>query len=352
MARCRRLVAVVVALLGALLLDARLAVAQPRERAVDSASADALFRRAKALMEQEKYQEACIAFDSSFDLEPAIGTALNAANCYELLGRTATARARWSVGVELSRKRNDPRGAFAQERFDELSKIVPWLTIHVVNAGKVRGLVVRKGAVTLSAGAYGSELPTDPGPVSVLVLQGDDVLYSRTVDLKASEHRDVMLDLEKIYAEAPRDRKKLSEAEVELGGSAPAEPVRYWNGQRIAGLITGVAGIAAMGIGFGFGGAALGEKPTIEAECVPAARDTSYCSPVGRAAAQSTEINGHLAEGFIIGGAVITAVGITLFFAAPTPGGDLDERAEVPPVFGVGAYGNGSEAGISARGTF
>jgi hypothetical protein len=186
----------------------------------------------------------------------------------------------------------------------------------------------------------------------VLVLEGDDVLYSRTVDLKAAEHREVVLDLEKIFREAPRDRKKLSESRVELGGSAPTEIVRYWNGQRIGGLVTGIAGIAAMGIGFGFGGATLGEKSTIEESCVAAARDTSYCSPVGRAAAESTQLNGHLAEGFIIGGAVITAVGITLFFAAPSPSGDLDERASSPPVFGVSAYGGTAEVGVAARGSF
>src|SRR5437764_5986851 len=55
------------------------------------ATAEALFEDGKRLASAGEYAAACPKFAASQKLDPAVGTALNLADCYEKLGRTACA---------------------------------------------------------------------------------------------------------------------------------------------------------------------------------------------------------------------------------------------------------------------
>ncbi|MDX2093760.1 MAG: hypothetical protein SFX73_38335 [Kofleriaceae bacterium] len=80
---------------GVLALSAATAMAQPA-----STQAESLFRHGKALMQEKKLAEACIAFEGSYKLDPSTTTLLNHADCREKNGQLATA---WGLFVDAQR---------------------------------------------------------------------------------------------------------------------------------------------------------------------------------------------------------------------------------------------------------
>ncbi|MBL8743281.1 MAG: hypothetical protein JNK04_19355, partial [Myxococcales bacterium] len=70
-------------------------VAQPAAKP----AAEALFESAKQRMEAGDYAGACAKFDASQSLDPAIGTLLHLGDCYERIGRTASA---WAAFLEAA----------------------------------------------------------------------------------------------------------------------------------------------------------------------------------------------------------------------------------------------------------
>ena len=59
--------------------------------ATEVAVAQGLYDNAKVLMEQGKYGDACPKLEESLRLDPGLGTQYHLADCYEHLGRTASA---------------------------------------------------------------------------------------------------------------------------------------------------------------------------------------------------------------------------------------------------------------------
>ena len=107
---------------GSLLLRAMLGAAvaacslSPRIARADdeAATAQALFDQATALKANEDWAGACPKFESSYRLDPALGTLLNLANCFEKLGKIASAWARWEEAYQWATKNGDDRAEYAK----------------------------------------------------------------------------------------------------------------------------------------------------------------------------------------------------------------------------------------------
>ena len=61
-------------------------------RAEDETPARALFKQGRALANEGKYAEACPKFEESLRLEVGVGTQFNLADCWEHVGKTASAQ--------------------------------------------------------------------------------------------------------------------------------------------------------------------------------------------------------------------------------------------------------------------
>ena len=105
--------------LGALSGSAR---AQTAQSGSDKVAAEALFEDARKLAAAGKYADACPKFADSERLDPSPSTLLNLANCWEKVGRTATAWAtyREAESAANAAKRQDYM-ATAQRHADALA---------------------------------------------------------------------------------------------------------------------------------------------------------------------------------------------------------------------------------------
>src|SRR6478752_1211600 len=71
-------------------------LAVPLAHAGDAATAEALFRDGRALMEAGNYKDACPKLEESYAQDPATGTLLALGICQEHVGKTASAWATYS----------------------------------------------------------------------------------------------------------------------------------------------------------------------------------------------------------------------------------------------------------------
>src|SRR5262245_60063855 len=95
------------------------AQADPTE--AERAQATSLFKEAKALMDEQRYAEACRKFEDSQRLDPGGGTLLNLAVCHEQVGRAATALAEFKQALETAKRDGrDRRVQLAEEHIAAL----------------------------------------------------------------------------------------------------------------------------------------------------------------------------------------------------------------------------------------
>ncbi|MEJ7601983.1 MAG: hypothetical protein WKG01_29070 [Kofleriaceae bacterium] len=101
-----------------------------------------LFDEGRALAAKGKHLEACVLFEKSYELEAAVGTQLNLADCAERDGNPRKAWVRWTAAAEEFERMGDPRAKFAHGRADALA---PKLAAVVVKLARprTRKLVVR-----------------------------------------------------------------------------------------------------------------------------------------------------------------------------------------------------------------
>ena len=134
----------------------------PREARADSkAVAEALFRDGVQLFLDNHIDESCAKLDESQRIDPALGTLLYLASCHEKQGRTASAWSEFSSAKQWAlRLEQGERIAFAQQ---QLESIEPRLSVIVIEAPPIAGLVLLMDDRPLSAAVAGTALPVDGG---------------------------------------------------------------------------------------------------------------------------------------------------------------------------------------------
>src|SRR5579872_1852624 len=119
-----------------------------RAQTTDVARAETLFNAAKALLDAGQYVDACTKFAESKRLAPGLGVTLYLADCYERIGRTASAWAEFRSAEGLARERSDKRVDLARARAQALEGKLDRLTVSVAPTVPQAGLqVLRDGAV-------------------------------------------------------------------------------------------------------------------------------------------------------------------------------------------------------------
>jgi hypothetical protein len=273
-------------------------LALPAPAHAQQAAADALFDSARTAMAKGDFAAACEQFRASDQLDPALGTELNLADCEEKRGHVASA---WELYRTAQEKlgEKDERVALARSRAQALEPRIPKLTLTLAS-GAPKDSTVREGQVDLGSGTFGVALPVDPG-AHVLVISAPG-FQPRTVQisLKEGEARTLSVGPGAPLAAAPVNARSL--ATQPLAAQAPAP--RVHPSGRTLGFTLGGVGVAGLGVGAIAGLLEIGKKHTVDADC----QADKSCTSAGLDAAHSArtlEIVSNV--GWVVGAAALSA---------------------------------------------
>jgi serine/threonine-protein kinase len=307
--------------IGAAALLAALALPAPahaQASAGDKAAAEALFDRGLTLMRKNEFREACQALEQSQAIERGLGTMLYLAECYEKLGRTASA---WALFREAaSEARAEGQTARAEQGAARATAIEPKLsklTVQVAPGNLVAGFELFRDGQPVGRALFGVPVPVDPGEHQLEARAPGRQPWNSVERVGAdADSVSVMvpeLAVDPAAAAAPPKEPAPLTASVSStseGGKPPATT------QKTVGLLVGAAGIVALGVGGVFGARAMSKNSDAEDVCAGERCPTRE----GERLSDQANDAATLANVFVIGGAALAATGIVLYLTAPSPG--------------------------------
>jgi hypothetical protein len=346
----RRAIALCLALAGMTATPAARAQADP---AAGKAQAEALYQEAKALMAKGQFEEACPRLAESQKLDPGGGTLLNLAVCHEKAGKIATAWAELNEALSVARRDGrDDRVKLAEEHIQLLAPRLPRLTITVPPGSSADGLVIKLGGILVGPVSYGTSMPIDPGLHTVRAEAPGRTPWTTTIETKEGTSSTVEPPPLAAAPAAP----KLPPPTLKPEPPNQVQPASKSNSLQIAGFVIGGVGVAALGVGAGFGVTATSRWSESNAQC-----PEEHCNQMGAdlslEATQAAPI-ANIAIG--VGAAGVIAGATLLIVAGARKSGVPDKRAERSPghsaLAGVrvtaAPFFDGRGGGLAVRGTW
>jgi serine/threonine-protein kinase len=320
------------------------ATALAQASASDKASAEALFDDALELMKAGHYAEACPKLENSQRIDPGVGTLLYLGECYERLGRTASAWASFREAASQAEASGQAKRAkAAHERIAKLEPDLAYLTIEVAEGTRsLPGLHIRRDGADAGTGIIGAAVPVDPGQVKVEVTAPDHESFSVSVRIQPRARQTVLIPTlapaEHPAEVAPVVPLATTEQQPPAKNGAPPPPPAAQaqtksdgSTQRIIGIAVAGLGVVGIGVGSYFGVRAMSDEKKADDECSP-----TQCQEQGQLD-HSTDAHNHAkisTISFAVGGGLL-AVGGVVYFTAPHKSSSVG----VTPLFGPGFAG-------------
>ena len=214
--------------------------------------ARAFFNEARELVAQGNYTAACPKFEQSLALEAGLGTQFNLADCWEHLGRVASAQALF-IGAAASAKAagQSEREQVLRDRAAALEPRIPRLVVEVADPDPK--LVVKRGDLPLDTDAYGRAKPVDPGSYEIVakapgkkswkmlvaVAPGSAVLTVQVPKLEPEDGPVAALPPKPLAAKAAAPAAVQYLPRADKGGHGPSFAVLSLGGVGVAGLAVG-----------------------------------------------------------------------------------------------------------------
>lgn len=283
------------------------APAHAQPSAGDATEASKHFQAGRDAIKANRIDEACALFAHSYQLDPALGTALNLADCVERQGHLARA---WRLFDLVARESSavPSRAKFARGRADALKPRLATLLVHVHEPG-VPGLALDIAGERVAAGAELRAL-VDPGAVELVASAPGRATFRATVHVVAN-------DMSVVEIPALASRSAPTPTPTPAPVAAPAQDTRIRRSRLW--LAGGVGAGGALGLGAALGFAISARRiydGAFDADCRDTARGIA-CTARGNATIARAGDRADLATGFAIGGAVLVAAGAALYFTAP-----------------------------------
>jgi len=279
------------------------ASAAPRE-------AQERFEEGRALVKAGNPTDAIPKFLASIAADPTTAAVLNLADCYEKVGKLASAHARFRQAQELSREKDPARSDEARKRAELLEPRLS--TVTLIPPANPEDARVWMDGVEVPASEWGKPSPYDAG-VHELVMQdrrGKRRVVS--VEVRASASR-MTVPIEGVEPTAPPVSSPPLVAPVTTAGPPPAET----SSTRTIGLVVGATGLVAVGVGAVTGLLALGASSDLKEAC------PSYPQCPGDRRSELVDLDdrarslGTVSTVTFIAGAALIATGLVLVFTAP-----------------------------------
>jgi hypothetical protein len=305
----------------------------------DPVAARTLFQDARKLMAESKYEQACPKLEESLNLDPGIGTMFNLADCWEHVGRTASAWSRFLDAASAAKNAGQAgREKVARDRASALEPHLSRLTIAVAVAPP--GLEVHDGGRSVAASLFGTAIPVDPGAHTIEAKAPGKKPWQGVVQVAAGG-ASVSVTVPPLATDDTAVAAPPAAPVVAAPGSASESMTvstadsSHGRTQRVAGWITASLGVVGVAVGAGLGLAgesknnqAKGLCPTLL--CTQQVIDQHTMLVNG---AQSMFTSSYVA--FAAGGAAILG-GLALVLTAPR---GHSEALAVAPVVGLDRLG-------------
>lgn len=257
--------------LASLGLPVCLTTAHAQGRVADKATAEALFDQGLALMREGRFEQACARFERSQAIERGLGTMLYLADCYERVGRTATAWALFREAASMADAAGQRERAVAgTKRAEALKPKLAHITVQVEETRRRPGLRVTRNGATLPESLWGIPLPVDPGDHALRVSAPGHATIETTVRVQAgpSQLEYPVPELKPLATASASASEAPSSSLYEVAPSAVARASAAGDTQRMVGLITAGAGAVSVVVGAVFGTRAIVKDNEAEEFCV------------------------------------------------------------------------------------
>lgn len=296
-----------------------------------AAQAEVLFKDARALMAEGKYDDACPKLRASQELDPGYGTLWNLGECLSKQGKTASAWATYREAADMARKAEQvDRVEKAERKAGELEPRLEKLSITV--AVEAPGMVVKRDGLGVAHAIWGSALPVDPGKHLIEAsAPGKKPWKSEIVSRGPGETTSVRIPALDDLPAPPPAPVRVAQPVVDPGSPA----------LRTAGLVAGGAGLAGLAIGGVLGGLASSKWSDAQSNHC---RTPTLCDAEGVKLVGDAHTFAAASTGLFIGGGVLAAAGVTLYL---TGRGRAPARAAIAVQPVVGAV-----RGLSIEGRF
>ncbi|WP_437669931.1 hypothetical protein [Sorangium sp. So ce131] len=203
-------------------------------RAEDKAGAVALFREAGALVDAGQPARACPKYEESLRLYDSANTRYFLADCYERIGKMASAWAQFlEVAARVHASGDRAKEAKARERAAAVQPKVSRLAV-VVEAASTPGLEVKRDGAPVGPGQWGVPMPVDAGTHVVEASAPGKRAWTARVEVKPDGATSTLV------VRALEDDPASGDA-GDAGGAG--------SGRRALALVTGGAGVVAVGVG-------------------------------------------------------------------------------------------------------
>src|SRR5258705_7891007 len=222
------------------------------QAARDPAGAEKLFAEARKLLDAGKYAEACQRLADSQKLDPGVGTLLTLAQCYEKMGRTATAWATYHEAAAAARANGQAdREKKAARAADTLEPNLPKLTVTVPDSAVEKGVEVKRNGAPVPKSLWGVSEPVDPGEYVIEARATGRKPWSTRVKAEPGRATAVILP----PLDEPANQPAAASTAAAPSAAAPAPVVRDSSsslestssgglrGQRLIAVIAGGAGL-------------------------------------------------------------------------------------------------------------
>ncbi len=279
------------------------------------AAATVLFDEGVKLMETGRHADACPKLARSQALAPSGGTLLVLGECYEKMGRTASA---WVAFREAAARaagagKRDAEVS-ALERASRLEPKLPRVTLSIPAASRTAGLEVRRDGVVVKEAELGVPVPADPGAHEIQASAPHMKPLKKTITVRSGE----MLDFS-----VPPLAPETVDGDSRAGSAAPIppteppyeEPASTGTGQRVAGGVVAGVGVASLVVGGVFGLLAKSKNDkALEPQNCPRA---TQCTPAGLDLTDAAKSRALVSTILVAAGAAFVIGGGILFFTAP-----------------------------------
>jgi serine/threonine-protein kinase len=344
--------------LGALLVGVSTSVvwvsdALAQASAAEKTTAEALFDEGVKLMKSGNFQEACPKLENSQRVDAAVGTLLYLGECYERLGRPASAWATFREAQSSAEASGQTaRARTAKQRVEKVEKDLAYLVIEVADATRsLPGLRITRGGIDAGTSIIGAPVPVDPGEVKIEVSAPGHQNYVVTVTVQPRSRQSMQVPAlaarEEPKPVAAAEPAPLAAQPLSWSPASPAAPPppaveeSSMSTLGVVGLVVAGAGLVTAGVGTFYGLRAMSEdKKADEGSCgVNICQERADFEHSDNAVSSAKIAN--VAIG--VGSGLVVAGGLMFLFAPSSEPKQEGAFVRVTPRLGPGFAGIGLE---------